>query len=268
MLKFFGGVVYEFGLEKAIGTCLVPYRYYPIEVKLNAEEEDRFIELTGQIKRLAFAANLADGSPEKERLQRFCMQRRRVIEAASNKINAFEDLVKKSPEVLNRSLVFCTDKDSEQLKSINAALSQLGIPYHQLTQKETSKRKLLMSLIDNFNIGILKTLTSMRVLDEGFNVPQTEHAFLLASNTVKRQWIQRLGRVLRLSPSTDKKEAVIYDFIALPLGYEENLDQDLKRLLLGEFERITFFSKLSSNSSEKNGGLELAAKLLKGLEKI
>ncbi len=267
LLDYFGGVVFTFSLKDAIGKCLVPYDYCPIEVKLTAQEEDRFIELTAEIRKLAFAKDFADGTPEKEALSRKCMERRRVVESASNKIEAFEELIARKPTALNRSLVFCTDKNSAQIQSVNGVLKKAGIPFHQLTQHETSNRKMLLRTISDFNSGVLKTLTSMRVLDEGFNVPQTENAFLLASNTVRRQWIQRLGRVLRLSPSTGKVSSTIYDFVAMPICDESNIDFDLRRLLKGEFERITFFSDLSKNPSAAGGGLELAAKILNGMSK-
>lgn len=267
LLNYFGGVVFTYDLKQAIGKCLVPYDYIPIEVKLTAEEEDHFIQLTSEIKKLAFAKDFADGSPEKEALSRKCMERRRVIESAEKKVEAFRELIINKPSVLERSLIFCTDKNSAQIKSINGVLRELEVPFHQLTQEETSNRKKLKRTIQDFNNGTLKTLTSMRVLDEGFNVPQTENAFLLASNTVRRQWIQRLGRVLRLSPSTGKTQSKIYDFVAMPICDGSNIDFDLRRLLKGEFERVTFFSELSKNPSVAGGGLELAAKILKGMSK-
>ena len=268
LLEYFGGVVFSYDLEEAIGKCLVPYDYCPIEVKLTAEEEDRFIELTAEIKKLAYAKDYADGSPAKDALSNKCMERRRVVESAENKIKAFSKLINERPNLLDKSLIFCTDKNANQIKSINTVLLGLGVPFHQLTQEETSNRKKLTRLISEFNNGSLKTLTSMRVLDEGFNVPQTENAFLLASNTVRRQWIQRLGRVLRLSPATGKTKSTIYDFVAMPICEGANLDFDLRRLLKGEFERITFFSELSQNPSAPGGGLELATKILKGMSKL
>jgi superfamily II DNA or RNA helicase len=265
LLDYFGEVVFTFSLEDAIGKCLVPYDYWPIEVKLTAEEQEHFIELTGEIKKLAFAKDFADGSREKDALSRLCFERRRVVESASKKIEAFQQLVARQPSAMKRSLVFCTDKNSAQIQSINRVLGQARVPFHQLTQAETGNRNLLMRTVDDFNAGRLNTLTSMRVLDEGFNVPQTENAFLLASNTVRRQWIQRLGRVLRLSPETGKNSAVIYDFVAMPVWDRSSIDFDLRRLLNGEFERITYFSELSRNRAAKGGGLELANKILRGM---
>ncbi|WP_272967106.1 DEAD/DEAH box helicase family protein [Alteromonas australica] len=262
LLEYFGGVVFEYGLDEAIGNCLVTYKYFPKTVYLTPEEQDDFADLTFEIKKLSFAFNSPSDSKEAERLKILCMKRRKIIETASNKVEAFKSLVNEKPGSLVRALVFCSDKKPEQLQYINEILTSKKQKFHQVTQAETSNKKLLKSIVSDFNDGNLNVLTSMRVLDEGFNVPQTENAFLLANNTVRRQWIQRLGRVLRLSPATGKREAIIYDFVALPFLQDDVLDRDLESLIKGEYIRVKFFTELASNSASSDGGLLLVSNLL------
>ena len=40
---------------------------------------------------------------------------------------------------------------------------------------------------------------------KGVNIPQIQKAFILASTTVERQWIQRRGRLLRKCDEIGKK---------------------------------------------------------------
>jgi superfamily II DNA or RNA helicase len=54
----------------------------------------------------------------------------------------------------------------------------------------------------------------MKCLDEGIDVPSTRIAFILASSSNPREFIQRRGRILRKAPG--KTEAIIYDLIAIP----------------------------------------------------
>ncbi|MBR8643831.1 hypothetical protein KEH51_00870 [[Brevibacterium] frigoritolerans] len=65
----------------------------------------------------------------------------------------------------------------------------------------------------------LQTLIAIRCLDEGVNIPSIKTAFILASSTNPKEYIQRRGRVLRKYPG--KNSAVIYDFITLPFSLEE-----------------------------------------------
>ena len=98
-------------------------------------------------------------------------------------------------------------------------------------------------------------------------MPQTEIVYLVASNTVKRQWIQRLGRVLRLSKATNKTKAIIHDFLVLPAIVDDDVDDDVVSLIKSEYERVSFFSALSMNGLEKDGSIMKINKLLELVSK-
>ncbi|MEP6389019.1 MAG: DEAD/DEAH box helicase family protein [Halioglobus sp.] len=266
LTNYFGDVVYEFPLEKAIGTCLVPYDYHVHRVQLEEEEQEKWSEITEKIRKLSYAAELSDGNSEKERWKLLCLQRRRIVESAAGKVIRLAGILPAEKKNIRRTLFFCTDKNPEQLESLNDLLSRRGVNFHQVTAEETSSPKILSRVITSFGSGELQVLTSKRVLDEGFNIPQTETAYFLASNTVRRQWVQRLGRVLRLSPGTGKEKAVVHDFVVIPQLDAGKVDPDLKSLLRGEFERMSFFSKLSSNGLESDGSIELMNEMLGLLE--
>jgi len=264
LLDYFGSVVFEFGLDEAIGVCLVPFDYFVHLVTLDEYEEEEWAELTFKIKKLSYAAELSNGSHEKELWQALCIKRRRIVESASAKVSVLASIFNKME--LTRTLVFCTDKDPKQLNHVNALLNNKRINFHQITAEETVNKNKLTHLIESFDSGELNVLTSKRVLDEGFNIPQTEIAFLLASNTVKRQWVQRLGRVLRQSPKTKKQKAVIHDFVVMPSINNDRIDLDLKGLMKSELERIQFFDLLCKNGLEKNGTADVVEQLLELLE--
>lgn len=266
LIDYFGDVVYDFPLEKAIGTCLVPYDYHVHRVQLEDEEQEKWFELTEKIRKLSYAAELSDGNSEKERWKILCLQRRRIVESAAGKVVRLASILPAEKNDIRRTLFFCTDKNPEQLESLNELLSRRAVNFHQVTAEETSSPKILSRVIASFGSGALQVLTSKRVLDEGFNIPQTETAYFLASNTVRRQWVQRLGRVLRLSPATGKEKAVVHDFIVIPQLDSGKIDGDLKSLLRSEFERMSFFSQLSSNGLESDGSIELMNEFLALLE--
>ena len=266
--SFFGDVVYEYPLSDAIGQCLVPYDYIPHRVYLTAEEEDHFAELTYKIRKLGFAVDLPDDDPQRARWQDLCLKRRRLIESASNKIEAINQTFPRSSADIKKTLIFCTNKNPEQMEQVNSMLSARGVVFHQVTQDETSRASLLNAVMNDFISGSMQVLTSKVVLDEGFNVPSVETAYLLASNTVVGRWTQRLGRVLRMSPETGKQKAVIHDFVALPqmIGDGASLDSDLKALVRSEIKRLAFFSELSTNGLESGGAMDLQTELLEALQ--
>lgn len=262
LLNYFGKVVFDYPLDEAIGNCLVPYEYYAHEVSLTAEEEEEFLELTYQIKKISYASNFSDDDSTKERLKRLLLKRRRIVESASLKVGVLSKILPSEKADIHRALIFCTAKYPNQLEEVNTLLNSRGLEFHQLTQEETSNQKTLKGLVKAFSDGDLQVLTSKRVLDEGFNVPQTEVAYLIASETGKRQWIQRLGRILRLSPSTNKEKAILHDFVVIPSIQKDLVDDDFISILRSEYERVSFFSKLSLNGLEEDGSVFLANKLL------
>ena len=74
------------------------------------------------------------------------------------------------------------------------------------------------------------------VLHEGLDIPQTNTAYLLASSSVRRGWVQRRGRI---SPLPGKTQAVLHDFLVLPpdVGAKEG-----KAVLRGELARAEEFA--------------------------
>ena len=116
-------------------------------------------------------------------------------------------------------------------------------------------------------------------MDEGVNIPEIKTAFILASTTNPKEYIQRRGRVLRKADG--KSYADIYDFITLPRPLndvygltKESKNQD-KGLVIKELVRAYEFSRIADNKSEADEILnkikelyELEDKDLKETEEI
>ena len=97
---------------------------------------------------------------------------------------------------------------------------EVGLRVHRFTAEEPTEERLF--LLDSFASGRLQGLVAMRCLDEGVDVPTTQSAYILASSSNPREFIQRRGRILRKAPNKD--HAVIYDLIAVPpLEYSQQM---------------------------------------------
>lgn len=255
LLDYFGDVVFEFTLEDAIGVCLVPYDYYLHHVYLTEEEADAYRALSERIRK--HIARHGGINPNDVQLTILLNQRRLILETAAGKLTALAALIDEAPpESIRRSLFYATDKDPRQLGEINALLWSRRIRAHQITEAETSRGRLMSATMNAFASGVLHALTAKRVLDEGLNVPQIDTAYILASTTVEKQWVQRRGRVLRPSPTTGKTHAVIHDFIVLP-PRDVVPDDDSFRLVQGELVRCDEFARLARNRAAADGPYEL-----------
>ena len=88
------------------------------------------------------------------------------------------------------------------------------------------------------------------------NIPAIKTAFILASSTNPKEYIQRRGRVLRKFPG--KQYAEIYDFITIsrPLDELNRLSKEDKELEISlankELTRLIDFANLSDNPQHSN----------------
>lgn len=254
LFSFFGSPVYEFSLGAAIGVCLVPYAYHVHSVDLTEEEFEKWERLTDGLHSLGIDDDRdpGDSGELSEKIIKLLVSRRRIIESAENKIDALRGILEERPrESIKHTLVFVTDKNRAQLNAVNQMLLRdLNLTIHEFTAKQTSKRTEAARIMEGFEAGDYRILTCMRVLDEGVDVPQIGEAFLMASNTVRRQWTQRRGRVLRLCDAINKEMAHIHDFIVVP---PDMTAPGAKRILKSELERACEFASLARNTGASDG---------------
>lgn len=252
--EYFGPVVFRFGLEEAIAAgALTQYDYDVSVVELTGDELDRYLELTHAIARALGSGGIDDfGGGAKHLL----IARARVLANASGKLPALRHAIAPFQESTH-NLVYCGDGSPqhdtgiEATRQIESAVMLLGRGLGMRVQPYTSE-----TAIDDreqfrarFDKGDLQALVAIRCLDEGVDIPATRRAFILASSTNPRQFIQRRGRVLRPSPDTGKEAAYIHDFLAVPPA--DSIDDEIKdterRLVARELERVIRFAELARN---------------------
>ena len=260
LFAFLGPVVYRYTLEDAIGSCLVEYDYYVHPVTLTREEMDRWYEITTRIKQNAWRRQ--NGEPD-DYLNKLFRDRRVILETAENKLVALSEcLAQEGHRSLRHTLIYASDKAPEQLKAVNEMLNENGVRFHQLTYEETAHREETRRILELFKAGALHCLTAKRVLDEGVNIPQIQKAYILASTTVERQWVQRRGRLLRKCSEIGKTHSVVHDFVALPPDLAD-VDPDARSLVRSELVRIQEFARLARNAGKSDGPLPVIDELVR-----
>lgn len=255
--EFFGEIVFGFPLEQAIGKCLVPYDYYVHPLEMNADEAARWADLTNRLRKLGWTGD-EQGSLD-QRAQRLLIKRRAILERAAEKVDILEALLRaRDVRSVRHTLIYASDKGRDQLQAVNVLLGDLRLRFYQLTFEETQSPRVAAAILSEFAAGGLQVLSAMRVLDEGVNIPQVREAYILASTTVERQWVQRRGRVLRMSPG--KSKATIHDFLVLP---PDSSDASSRNLLRSELARASAFARLASNAAAADGALVVTQNIIR-----
>lgn len=257
--KYFAGTVFDYGLKQAIDAgALCEYYYVPHIVELQDDEMERYMQLTSKIGRLI--ARQGGGSDlnleDNQSLQTVLFQRARLIGTAREKLNLLVELFNQETDP-KHSLVYCSDgstgveQDGERHVDVTTSTLRrdCDLAVERFTARENQeKREYLLSA---FEAGDIDVLSSIRCLDEGVDVPETRTAYILASTSNPRQYIQRRGRILRKHPG--KKYAVIHDFITIPdtNRHPEFLSDDRydaeRTLIRKELERVTTFAEAARN---------------------
>lgn len=267
LFQFFGDKCITYTLEEAIETKkLTPYYYHPIITTLDPDELEKYYELTHEMSKcIMFHKDGTKGLSE--RGKRIALKRARLIAGGRQKILALEKAIQ--PYIHDKHiLVYCgattmlsenadiSDTDNEDIRQIEAVSSLLGNKLGMKTARFTSDEGVdeRSTLKKEFARGDLQALVAIKCLDEGVNIPAIKTAFILASTTNPKEYIQRRGRVLR--KHKDKEFAVIYDFITLPhpIGGVHYLTEAQRKLELtlvkNELKRAEEFARISRNRPE------------------
>lgn len=262
LYEFFGEKCIEYTLDRAIQEQkLTKYKYYPVMVTLTDDELDKYYAVSEKIKKFIYQ----DDDEMPEALKKLLIKRARIIAGAKNKISALKEVIQPYKDK-NNLLVYCGAityeeygyQNYDDIKQIDTVCKMLMNDYGMSVRKFTSEennedRKRLIRMYKDENI---QALVAIKCLDEGMNIPSIKTAFILASSTNPKEYIQRRGRVLRRAEG--KEYAEIYDFITVPrpLNEVKRVDESLKRIEIGlvgrEFNRLIDFANLSLNPSYSN----------------
>ena len=269
LVSYFKKKCIIYTLQDAIrNKMLTPYYYYPVIVYLKENELDQYIEITQKISQ---SIKEEDGKIIiSEYAKRLLIQRSQKIAGAEEKIPKLIELMKEKKND-NHILVYCgatnvindsqdsNEIECQDIRQIDSVVQKLGNELNMKVARFTSKESAMerSEIIKKFSDGyMLQALVAIKCLDEGVNIPSIKTAFILASSTNPKEYIQRRGRVLRLAKG--KKYANIYDFITLPFDvkeincYQENLIQSTKGLVKREIIRMLDFSEIAENPSISN----------------
>ena len=265
LYDYFGEKCIEYTLKDAIDNdMLTPYYYHPVPISLNEEELGDYLELTSKIRKNIHADK--DGKVKlSEYAKMLLIKRARIVAGAADKIGTLRHLMKEYKDD-NQILVYCGattmhDVDYqegkppiEEARQIDIVAGMLGNDLKMRVTKFTSEENAeeRERIKADFAEGThLQALVAIRCLDEGVNIPSIRTAFIMASSTNPKEYVQRRGRVLRKFPG--KHHAVIFDFITLPVPLDEvskygsDVIESVRSLAKREIIRMKDFAAIAEN---------------------
>lgn len=261
LAEYFGRKCIAYSLKNAIDSqMLTRYYYYPVLTYLDQDELSDYLSITGQ---LAKAIHKKNGRVVlTERAKQLLIKRSRIVAGAKGKLPELQRQI--APHIDDKHiLVYCgattvRDEDDADFskRQIDLVADLLGNTLNmrvgRFTSQESAQER--AQIREAFAEGnALQVLVAIKCLDEGVNIPSIKTAFILASSTNPKEYIQRRGRVLRKFPG--KEFAVIYDFITLPFPVNTIATQNstiidsTKGLIKRELIRMMDFADIAENPS-------------------
>lgn len=258
--EYFGSDVFEFSIRDALTTInpitgktfLVPYTYNLEFVDLTEKELAAYAKISKDVRKLNLYSKDSDEYADK--IERLLFKRANIIKKAENKYNKLKEILISMQEV-HDLIIFVSP---EQLEQVIRILYELRIPAHSFTQDigtviearygDMTERQYI---IKHFEEGYFKVLIAIKCLDEGIDIPSAQNAILMASSTNPREYIQRIGRVIRQAPG--KTNANIWDITIRPSSLkltDLNLIEFDKMICDKEKRRIFDIVKNATNNIE------------------
>lgn len=221
LVDFYGNANFEFTIKDALTEYnpmtgkhfLVNYNYLISKVRLTEEETNEYKDVSNRISKLW---NMKDSDPDAAtKLERLMEKRANIIKNADAKYDELERILDdlESKGRIENLIIFVS---SQQILQVLDILNNRGIISHKLTEKEGTKAEKRFNnksereaIIAKFKAGVYQALIAIKCMDEGIDIPTADLGILMASSTNPREYVQRIGRIIRQAP--DKKFANLYD---------------------------------------------------------
>lgn len=216
LFPLMGGIVYFKTPQELVDKgYLAPFKNFLVKIELTEEEKKKYDRLRKLYKNLAQGRTFKEilsraqkGDPIAARALSVHSELKQLIQKAENKEKKVKEIVEKELEKGSKILVF-----TQYVDQANKLGELLNAPV--LTgSTEPKARKRILEDFKNKESGVLVITT---VGDEGLDIPDVNVGIVVAGTGSRRQFVQRLGRLLRPKPG---KTSTMYEIITKGTGEE------------------------------------------------
>ena len=223
--KILGDIIFDYNyIDAREDEVIVNFKLLYGYAALLPEEENKYKKFTKSIQRRA--ATIGGQDMNDYPLKMLIFNRARLVKNSKNRIPYGIELIQKYER--DSWIVFTENK--KQAKEFNKIVNKLkgfnsGIYNTDLNDDERQEN------LEKFKAGNLNVLVSCTALDEGFDMPEADGAMILSASSSKRQRIQRMGRVLRIT--ANKENALIVTVYSSKTEYEKLREESNRYKLEG-----------------------------------
>ncbi len=213
--ELIGPIVFQQRISDLVGERLAAYRTQRIRVDLTPterEQYDRDYQIyadffrSRQLRRThgpKWLLELMRLSAFEVEARRALLARQRLLRLLASCSGKLEMLANLMREHLHEQVLIFTES--------NATVYQIARRHLIPAITHETKAAERKTILEHYRAGEYRCLVTSRVLNEGVDVPEAKVAIVLGGTASAREYIQRLGRVLR---KVGNREATLYEIIA------------------------------------------------------
>ncbi|NLY06149.1 DEAD/DEAH box helicase [Candidatus Sordicultor fermentans] len=256
-----GKIIYSYSYSDALRDGVIPpYKLVRIKVSLKDEEYLQYEEYTNQINKLLKLLFFKYPQLKMVKPSEFFKELSLLYEKTNdNMITRYTSLLIRRKELIHMSksklealkwLISNEDLKNERVLIFHERIEEAEKIYRYLKEQEFkvgiyhTSMPLYQRLenISGYRKGDINILVSCRALDEGFDVPDSNIGIIVAGTSSVRQWIQRMGRILRKTPGKEfsKIYVIFIDIVERDVFKERELVEFEKEALSVESINLTF----------------------------
>ena len=222
--KILGDIIFDYDyIDAREDEVIVNFKLLYAYAAMTEDEEEKYKKFTKSIQRRA--ATIGGNNMNDYPLKMLIFNRARMVKNSKNRIPFGVELLQKHKR--DSWIVFTENK--KQAKEFNKIINKKGYKsaiYN--TDLDNAERE---ENLNNFKSGNLNVLVSCTALDEGFDMPEADGAMILSASSSKRQRIQRMGRVLRIT--ANKENALIVTVYSSKTEFDKLIEESNRYKLEG-----------------------------------
>jgi superfamily II DNA or RNA helicase len=209
-----GDIVYTVNVEELAGEHLSPYTYEKLYAELASDEQQTYENGMTIFKNYLKERGIILKSPEDfqkfimltgrdRRAREALLARNRALKIALNSSTKLSILAKQL-EIYHDEKILIFTLHNDLVYRISRDFLIPAITYQ--TPKEERRE-----ILENFRKGKYRVVVTSQVLDEGVDVPDASVGFILSGTGSTREYVQRLGRLLR---KVEGKQARLVEIVS------------------------------------------------------
>ncbi len=209
-----GSIVFRQRIDELVGSRLAEYRTERVRVSLTESERKAYdadyaiyagFFRSRQLQKThggAWLMELMRLSAFDREARRALLARQRILRLLAGSVGKLAILEKLLREYSHEQILIFTESND-----VVYEISRRYLVPALTHETKSAERK---HILDGFQAGMYRAIATSKVLNEGVDVPEAKIAIVLGGTSSSREYIQRLGRVLRKSGN---RQAVLFEVI-------------------------------------------------------